>query len=279
MSGDIHALTDTTNGTKVSEIRHKFLSEVESNPDLYHDIDVERVRTEDWQVERYVIRHETVDKAYEALVAAMQWKKSFGVHDRTDTYFPRELVYVIGYEPQSRDREGRVVRWSVLRHYKKISDFSPLILQFTAHLVESLDREAGNMGYVSVVDIKGTGYANCDMTLTLAMIDFMRHYPLGPRLSVCMDLPWILKGVAKVIISLLPKSYRNKVKIINGNQLDEYLDAEEIPVTFGGKRVTTTSCVDHMPSLRECRHLGFSKKQMDKFYDTYRDLFSKVDVN
>ena len=111
MSADIHGLTDISNQTIVAEIRQKFLTEVDTNPHLYHDIDVERVRCEDWQVERFVIDYQSCDKAYEALIKALQWKKSYGIHDRSHSYFPKEFYLIFG--SYGHDSEGRVVRWSM----------------------------------------------------------------------------------------------------------------------------------------------------------------------
>src|ERR1700743_3735740 len=112
MSADIRGLTDISNQTIVAEIRQRFLTEVDTNPHLYHDIDVERVRCEDWQIERFVIDYQSCDKAYEALIKALQWKKSYGIHDRSHSYFPKEFPIIFGNVSYSRDKEGRVVRWA-----------------------------------------------------------------------------------------------------------------------------------------------------------------------
>ena len=132
----------------VRRLRDRFLAQCVSNPGIYHPIDVERVRSEDWEVRRYVVNFDTEDEAYEELTRTLKWKKSFGLHDRSDDYFPKELHIIFGHENYSYDRKGLVVKWNTEDRYRKIGDLSPLIQQFCAHQLEQLDRNAGANGWL-----------------------------------------------------------------------------------------------------------------------------------
>ena len=152
MSKNIYGLTDLTNEAVVEVIRRKFLSEADTNPNLYDPIDVQRCRSEDWQIERFLIEKGTPDEALGALIRAMKWKKSFGVHERAHHYFPREMFLIFGNEKFSRDRGGTLCSWGVNRNYKKIPELSKLIKQYIVFQMERGDRKAGNKGIITISD-------------------------------------------------------------------------------------------------------------------------------
>ncbi|CAG2166688.1 unnamed protein product [Oppiella nova] len=74
----------------VSELRTKFLEVVAKAPELYYDKDVEKLKTNDWSLQRFLNHSKSnVDKAVECLDEAMKWRKSFGVRELNDKDFPR----------------------------------------------------------------------------------------------------------------------------------------------------------------------------------------------
>ena len=79
----------------IGNIRSKFLADAQQNPDKYHQKDVERVKTNDWPIERFLLVNKSEDTALAALIKTMEWRKSYGVNDFTDESFPEE-VYKIG---------------------------------------------------------------------------------------------------------------------------------------------------------------------------------------
>ena len=56
----------------IEKLRQKFLNEFETNAQLYHQIDVERVRNENWQIERFILDTDSEDKAYRQLTKCLQ---------------------------------------------------------------------------------------------------------------------------------------------------------------------------------------------------------------
>ncbi|XP_054163780.1 uncharacterized protein LOC128961555 [Oppia nitens] len=239
MSEAIYGLTDVSNRAPVDEIRKNFLLEVSNSPDLYDKIDVERVSTEDWEIERFILCHKNIDKAFEELIKSIQWKKSYGLHDRDHTYFPKELVHIFGYEKFSRDTDGRVVGWIAGSRYKKIGQFSPLIYQYGFYVVEMIDRMAGNKGWTVVADHHGAGLANVDMNLFYMGLEALKYYPMGFKLMINIDLPWLLNSIIKFCLTLLPKSLHQSLVFIKRNQLTNYININDIPVPYGGVREVT----------------------------------------
>ncbi len=83
----------------------------------------------------------------------MKWKKSFGLHQRNDQYFPKKFIII--FEKYSRDRLGRIVVCNLPNNYRKIPKLSFLVQQFLAHQMEKLDSAAGNKGWILVYDANG----------------------------------------------------------------------------------------------------------------------------
>ena len=79
----------------IANLRSKFLAEAQQNPNKFHPKDVERVKTNDWPIERFLLVNKSEDSALAALTKTMEWRKSYGVNDFTDESFPEE-VYKIG---------------------------------------------------------------------------------------------------------------------------------------------------------------------------------------
>ena len=153
----IYSLTDFSNKAVVEAIRKRFLLEIDTNPYLYDPIDVERCRSEDWQIEKFLLEKGTPDEAYKALVKAMKWKKSFGVHQR-DQRYPKEFYEILNFERYSVNKQGQTCVWIVLRNYRKVSEFKELFQQFSAYLFESLDRLVGNASFITMVDAQVSFY-------------------------------------------------------------------------------------------------------------------------
>ena len=63
--------------------------------DKFHPADVDKIKENDWWIERFVLVTKTEEAALKMLVKALEWRKTFGVNDLTEDYFPEEL-YKIG---------------------------------------------------------------------------------------------------------------------------------------------------------------------------------------
>lgn len=268
---NVNDITDPKNKDSVQRIRQRFVAEADDKPQLYHRIDVSRVRSEDWQIERFILDTHTEDEAFKMLAKAMQWKHSFGIHERTDHYFPKEFFDIFGSEQLSTDREGRLAYWAVHRTFKKIAELTPLMLQFLAHQIEKIDRKAGNRGWLSVNDCLGVGMANVDMTLAKFRVELLNYYPKGMKYGLNVDLPWIIGPIFKVIKGFMNKNIRDHVIIVKREQLTDFFDVEEIPVSFGGKRQceSVTALLTGLCPLWRIKHLDLNQKLIDHFYKTY----------
>ena len=150
----------------IETIRERFLNEYQSHPQLYHEIDVNRVREDNWQIERFIDSDCNEDTAYNSLIKAMKWKKSFGVHERSDRYFPKEMFELNKSDIYGRDREGRVICWASGKYNYRFPENQDLFFKFTVNLMEKLDTKASKDGYIMVLDTCGMGLANVYLYMT-----------------------------------------------------------------------------------------------------------------
>jgi len=92
---------------KIAEIRFRFESELNAAPTTvqYNPIDIARVRTEDWQVLRYLLdANGDVKSAYRNLLNTLEWKQSFGLHKLNEQYFATEFYELYKVEKFGEDR-------------------------------------------------------------------------------------------------------------------------------------------------------------------------------
>jgi len=269
------------NAKTIEKLRQKFLNEYETNPELYHQIDVERVRTDNWQIERFILDNEDSEEdAYKQLIRSLRWKKSFGIHERNDQYFPKEFYTILGIEKYSWDKVGRLVLWTSSKHYIKIVEVSQLFQQFLAHQIERIDSKAGREGWVSVNDAtreERGGLIPVDVGMGRFRVDMMKHYPQGVRLALILDLPWVLNSLYKLFQNFMNRSLRDRVILAKKATLRRYVDMDEVPKSFGGNRDSEMDDLlkDFSP-LHELPHLGLTDAQIDNFYDTYNSLFQRT---
>jgi hypothetical protein len=255
----------------VKSIRKKFFNEYELNPELYHEIDVNRVRTDNWQIERFVLDQENAneDKAYESLIKALQWKKSFGIHDRSDQYFPKEFYELHAIEMYGRDKEGRIILWERTRNFKKILDFVNLEQQFIAHKIEKLDSEGSRNGWTLVSNTMGSRLRNINLEKYRFKIGLLQYYPQGLRSAFIVDLPSNMNSIMEIILSYMSPKTRECVKFIKRNQLTEYIDIDVIPFSLNGNREKKIFPEGLLP-LCKLSHLGLTEKQVDSYYNKHK---------
>lgn len=257
----------------IQRLRDRFLTESETNPQLYNPIDVKRVKTEDWQVYRFILDNDSEEDAYKELIRVLQWKHTYGLHERSDEYFPKEFFIIFGHEKYSRDKMGRTVTWNTEDRYKKIADFTSVIQQFLCYRLEQLDRNAGPLGWVSVNDCSHASMVNVDMNMNKFRTDQLNQYPRGLQNSLNVDMPWIMSTTFKLIKNLMSKRLRDVLLVCKREDLCQYVDKESIPECFGGNRECCSDGIKHLKSLKDCNHLGFNDKQIETFYTTYKEWF------
>lgn len=254
----------------IAEIRKRFEEEVAKNPDKYHPIDIERVKTEEWQVKRFLDDKPSVDEAFEALCKAMQWKKEFGIHDRKDQDFPKEFWVFCGVEVNGEDKEGRIIQWETLSGQKFFKELNLITKQFVAHNLERVDRMAGEKGFINLINSGGAGVSNLDTDVSKFKLSIIEHYPSGIRQLLYVDLPWLLSPVLNTILAMLSPRLKAIVAYAKSKELPNYMDKELIPKSLGGSRTEIKSPEDLVPLSKMMDKLQLTDKFVDSYYSTYK---------
>ena len=259
----------------IGRLRALFEVELTKNPDLYHPVDIDRVRTEDWQVKRFLLEKEGNEPAaFQALLSALQWKQSFGVHDRPDAHYPAELWLLNDIEIAGQDRQGRLVQWGSIRNKRYFKPIAALARQFVAHVLERADRAAGEGGFVIVSDAAGGGLANVDLEMNQFNQAILVHYPQALKAMYIVDLPWLLNSLMRLMMTFVDPRLRATVHFVRGGgagELTRYIDPAHIPSSLaGGRRFSRTFPGDLVPLERCYREHGLEEAFVEHFYKVYK---------
>lgn len=66
------------------------------------------------------------------------------------------------------------------------------------------------------------------------MTSLRDRFPLSSRQILVAGLPWVLTPVFKLVMSIIPASHAAAIKLINLDQLSEFIDEKQIPSSMGG---------------------------------------------
>ena len=246
-------------------IRYKFLND---NNNLFDEIDIFRVRTDDWQINRFVIEHQDIYRALYALRIAMRWRKEFGIHRRNDQYFPKEFYEALESDQTGRDRDGRYVHWSNINANRiaKIPEIHDLLKQFAAHVNEKTDKKVHRNGLLFVIDLSKVNFSNLGVDMIRFNIELNQYYTLMLRSNLIMGVPGLFKGLTKKMFSLCGPNIRKSNLIIKREDLLDYVSGDIIPIEYGGQRLFNRNIPDNVKPLKELNYFQFSTKTIEKFH-------------
>jgi len=102
-------------------------------------------------------------------------------------------------------------------------------------MLNRIDQLAGEHGYVVVMDASGAGLKNVDIAIARFLIKVMRKYfPESLKCVIVYNLPFIMKGAIPIVKFMLGDKYANMLKSVNGEELFNYIDRENVPKYLGG---------------------------------------------
>lgn len=119
--------TETMLEQLIIELRQRFLDVYEKSPEDYDPIDVNNIKTNDFQIKRFLNNNNlNANESLDQLVEAMKWRKAFGVH-RDYSHCAVEMfqcgaVFILG-----RDREDRPVLYVRAKTHMKIAKMDEIV--------------------------------------------------------------------------------------------------------------------------------------------------------
>ena len=281
--------------SKIQEIRARFEAELQTNSltvhQSFHPVDIERVKGEDWQIERYLLEaNGNVDVAYSSLIRTLTWKASFGggVHNSTEADFPSEFYHLYGVEKLNcsgsgdlSDLYGRPIFMESFKRQRRFAQLETAFQRLVAVSMETMDRitfgTGGNdkkEGMCYLGDFTGTPLTSLDVSLAKFRVELLNdHYPLLARRIILHNVPYLLKPVLKMIIAtcLRPSIRQAVVFTSSTEQLQEYISLEVLPVELGGRRAKRSYPQGTVP-LRKCYERFGLKEDFVEYYLKCNDV-------
>ncbi len=293
-AGKAYARARAEAAEEITQIRALFEEALASAPTgTYHPVDIDRVRTDDWTILRYLQRtgssssppseeknqkDQKVKEGFKLLKAALKWKASSGIHDASDEDFPREFYLLNALEVVGRNAEGQLVLWTTSKYSREFDLIREPIKQFMLHEIEYMDRLGGPCGLVIVSDARHVGLFNVDVDMTRYMQDIVaRYYPGSIRLTVVTNLSMLLDPIYKIIVAFLDDELRATLKVVKKGSLAEVVEPKMIPEDFpGGRRKKRYLRVPSKRSFSEYESIKevLTEEQMEH----YRGLLKSMDI-
>jgi len=222
---------------QIDDLRRRFLDEIQSHPDLYDACDVERVKTRDVWVSRFLnFLDQGPERAFDHMKETFQWRRSFGINSFDPLEIPRE-VYQMGpvflYQP---DDDGRNMLYVRVKMHRKLPQLEDRIKKCFLNYIERVDRKSNReFGFNIVFDMTGSGFQNADMDMLFFVLPAIRrYYPNGVKTVYILGLPWILNSLAKFALAIIPSDTARKVRFVTQQEFQEVLPSEKIPDFLGG---------------------------------------------
>ena len=271
----------TCNHLQLNTIKHNLIEETINKQNLFHEIDVYRVRTDDWTVNRFLSEQNDQKKAKHCLMKAINWKMQFGVYELTDDFFPRELFERGDPELFGRDKQGKYFVWTGMRNKNEpfISEMIDLNKRWFAYLIEKFDKIVHNKSFMYIHWMSGTEDYNLRKNLNFEMMKFIldskRFYPLLVSCILLVEIPKVHATFAKCIKSIWNKMMKGapwEMKFISSEQLTDFVDSQMIPVEMKGNRMSTIVVPANSKPLMELGNMKFTEKSYRLFYKHHESI-------
>lgn len=272
-------------------MRQMFQDELRAHAERYHPVDVERVQSEQWQIERFLINSNKnvpiplddytevhVANAFQSLIESLQWKKRLLIHDITEDYFPKEFYFLYQAEIHGADQDGRPILWETYKNQRKFTEFSFVFQQFIAFTFEKVDRMGGREGFTYVANLASIGIDNLDIEMMKFRIDCaIKYFPFAVKRGCFVDLPLLLKPIMKLILAFMTDHIRRLALVCDHGQLGNFIDTGIIPQNLGGTRSFRNCPTGCRPLLQVYQQLDVSEHFAKSYLNYYRDVLTGME--
>ncbi|OTF76811.1 major sperm protein-like protein [Euroglyphus maynei] len=215
----------------VIQIRNRILSESGENSCLYEPEDLEQIKNNDWQIQRFLLECKlNTDHSYEMLRNAMKWRREEGIYHCSPGDFPAEY-YQSGYIfRHGRDKNGAIILYFRANIHRKTSEWNSILKKFFIYQIEQIDRNCDGKGVTLVIDCSNIGIPNVDMDmLKFIVTSFSRYYPKLFDAIIIHQLPFLLQYIFKLVQTWLPEDDRKFFHMTNKKTLTDYIDKNQLP--------------------------------------------------
>jgi len=229
----------------IAEVRSKVLAMYEDAKEMYDERDIERLKTEDLLIQRYLTR-EGCDAlaAVETMNGAFRWAKRQGVGDIKESDFSPELLSLVQY--QGKDKNGNRTVYIRYKTAKKIckrnSKDGEKLKRLALYYFRKIDEETKGKNTI-IVDARSLAirdlvkYANKDLATVAGwlLVNVIRYSPDQIGTLIWYEIPRFFAAIAERVVKLVPDEHAGKIKIMRKKDIEKIVSKDEMPDYMGGK--------------------------------------------
>ncbi|XP_053212540.1 motile sperm domain-containing protein 2-like [Panonychus citri] len=275
-----------TNKSKplVDKIRSTVMEIYSSEPETFDPIDIERVKTDDWYIKRFLLsQSKNVKSATNMLIDSLKWRKSYGVNQLDLRSFPCEIYRLGAFFVYEHDKQGREVLYVRANLFRRSKDLRPVLVQYGVTIGCQVEKASKN-GVTCVIDFKNLSLAHVDLEIMRIIITtIVNHFPLFVQQFLVCNIPSVLQMISSLVINLIPSSGRNTLTFVKPEDLTKYIDSDKIPDCLGGtcKKPWKGSGVvpNGCPNFLEfAKQIGWTNQQYRSIYKTFKSIFESEGI-
>ena len=270
----------------VEKIRSLVMVEINESPQLFHENDVVKVKTNSWFIERFI--RDTDPKAtssqdmmviVKSIIECMKWRKEVGINDVKGTHFPKEFYDTALFCLGSLN-DGSMMLYLTGRRFRRLDGFTDLMIEFFMFCYESqYENLKDGTQLMAMVDMSGVGLSSVDLPLFFKILTIvLKYYPSLVSRVFITDMSWMFKPIAKLVFAVLPNKIANMVSFVWNAELREK-NGDKIPDFMGGP--VQTYRIEPPPnckSLEEVARIrgGISESQIKKAKKALHDVVNQI---
>ncbi|XP_077227357.1 uncharacterized protein LOC143860552 [Tasmannia lanceolata] len=183
-----------------------------------------------------------IGKASSLFLKFLKWRRAAvpnGFISEADIHnqLAEEKLFVQGFDKKGR-RIG--VFFGAKHNYynRDIDELKRYIVYLLDKLCASMPN--GQEKFVTIADLEGWGYSNCDVRACIAALDIMQnYYPERLGKLFMIHVPYIFWTAWKIVYPFIDKNTKKKIvfvenKILKATLLQD-IDESQLPEIYGGK--------------------------------------------
>ena len=141
-----------------------------------------------------------------------------------------------------------------------LTEINGFVKQFIAHVNEKNDRESHRNGIITISNFKDVSLKDMNLELTKFINQLDEYYPGLLKMSIIIEVPLIMKGMIKILFELFNEKIGKMTLIMKKEELVKFMNADIIPIGFGGVRKFKPKDLDKFKHLKQLAYIKFSKK-------------------
>ncbi|XP_075535957.1 motile sperm domain-containing protein 2-like isoform X1 [Dermacentor variabilis] len=172
--------------------------------------------------------------AHKFVADMLRWRRAMRLHELREEILPKAVLERCIVYPHGKDTAGSHVLVLRNKNYIKGLADRDSVKRVFIFFIEKLFNECGAKKITVLMDCSDIGVSNIDVDLLKFVVDvFISKYPIGLGNALIYNMPWLLNAILRMIKSILPYG-AERLKTVNKDDVQQYIDAKYLPVHMGG---------------------------------------------